>query len=85
MKYALVIAAVVTLGVAAPACADDVGIGVGVGPVGAGVTVGTSHYDRHERDRTTVIREHEPRDKTVIIKKDRDRHPDRKVIIHDDD
>jgi hypothetical protein len=86
MKNALVIATIATLGFAAPASADDVGVGVGVGPVGAGVTVGTGHYDgHHDRDRTTVIREHEPRDKTVIIKKDRDRRPDRKVIIHEDD
>jgi hypothetical protein len=41
-------------------------IGVGVGPVGAGVTVGQS--PNHER-RTTVIKEREPRDETVVIRK----------------
>jgi hypothetical protein len=32
-----------------------------------------------------VIKEREPRDKTVIIKKERDREPDRKVIIDHND
>ena len=36
---------------ATPALADDVG--VRVGPVGAGVTVGDGHHDR-DRDRTVV-------------------------------
>jgi hypothetical protein len=83
MRNALIIAAVATLGFAVPASADDVGVGVGVGPVGAGVTVGETHrgYER-DHDRTTVIKEREePRDKTVIIKRDHDREPDRKVII----
>ena len=48
MKYALVIAAVAAL--ATPAFADEVG--VRVGPVGAGVTVGEGHRD--------VVREHGP-------------------------
>ncbi len=69
MKYALVIAAVI--GVATPALADEVG--VRVGPVGAGVTVGESHDRDRDRDRTTVIKEHEPADRTTIIKKDHDR------------
>ena len=43
MKYALVIAAVAAL--ATPALAEEVGVGVGVGPVGAGVTVGEGHRD----------------------------------------
>ena len=43
MKYALVIAAVAAL--ATPALAEEVG--VRVGPVGAGVTVGAGH----DRDR----------------------------------
>ena len=66
MKKSLLIAAVIGA-IATPALADDVG--VRVGPVGAGVTVGESHdRDRdRDRDRTTVIRE-EPRDKTVIKK-----------------
>jgi hypothetical protein len=83
MKYVLMISAVAAIGFASPAFSDEVGVGVGVGPAGAGVTVGTSHD--HDR---TIIREHrhEPRDKTVIIKKEREHyHPDRKVIIHEDD
>ena len=66
--------------------------------MGAGVTVGESHndYDRdrvrektvikeHEpADRTTVIKKEEPRDETTIIKKEH-REPDTKVIVHDHD
>ena len=83
MKYALVIAAVAAL--ATPALADEVG--VKVGPVGAGVTVGEGHrdYDRdRDRDRTTVIKEREPRDSTVVIRKER-QEPRDKVIIHERD
>jgi hypothetical protein len=71
MKYALVIAAVAVL--ATPALAEEVG--VRVGPVGAGVTVGQSHdsYRDRDRDRTTVIREREPADRTTVIKRDHDR------------
>ncbi len=83
MKY-LIIATTAAL-LATPAMADD--IGVRVGPVGAGVTVGASpdHYDR-ERDRTTVIKE-QPRDtdRTTIIKKDREDGTESKTIIHHDD
>jgi hypothetical protein len=46
MKYALVVATVAAL--ATPALAEDVG--VRVGPVGAGVTVGEGHRD-YDRDR----------------------------------
>jgi hypothetical protein len=54
--------------IATPALADDVG--VRVGPVGAGVSVGESH-DR-DRDRT-VVKEREPdRDRTVIKKEHSD-------------
>ena len=66
--------------------ADEVG--VKVGPVGAGVTVGESHrdYDRdRDRDRTTIIREREPVDRTTVIKKE---HPDgveSKTVIHERD
>ncbi len=62
------------------ASAQDTRIGVGVGPVGAGVTVGQSP----SRERTTVIREREPRDETVIIRKER-REPSDKVIIRERD
>ena len=85
MKYALIIASVATLGLALPANADDARIGVGVGPVGAGVTVGSSHDRDHNRDRNVIVRDREPRDKTVIIHKDRDHDRDRgdKVIIRE--
>jgi hypothetical protein len=80
-KYLFVAAAVSAL--AAPAMADEVG--VRVGPVGAGVTVGQSQYDRdrdRDRDRTTVIKEREPReDRTTVIKKERDDGVETKTII----
>ena len=63
------------------ASAEEARVGVGVGPVGAGVTVGQS--PSHER-RTTVIREREPRDDTVVIRKER-RQPRDKVIIRERD
>jgi hypothetical protein len=71
MKYALVIAAVAAL--VTPALAEEVG--VRVGPVGAGVTVGESRdHDRdRDRNRTTVIKEREPAERTTVIRKDHDR------------
>jgi hypothetical protein len=79
-KYLL--AAAMTCAIATPVLADDVG--VRVGPVGAGVTVGESHeYRDRDRDRT-VIREHEPRDKTTVIKKD-ENGVRSKTVIHDRD
>jgi hypothetical protein len=81
MKTILILAAAgIALG-ASVATAEEARIGVGVGPVGAGVTVGQS--PSHER-RTTVIREREPRDETVVIRKER-REPREKVIIHERD
>ena len=82
MKFALAIIAAASICAAVPASAEDVGLRVG--PVGAGVTVGQDHRD-YDRDRTTVIRENDqPRDKTVIIKdRDRDREPETKTIIHE--
>jgi hypothetical protein len=82
MKRLLIIAAVAAL--ATPALADEVG--VRVGPVGAGVSVGEGHrdYDR-DRDRTTVIKEREPTDRTTVIKKDHDDGTRTKTIIHDRD
>lgn len=69
--------------IATPAFADEVG--VRVGPVGAGVTVGESHdrnWDRDHHD-TTVIKEREPTDRTTVIKKE-DSNGDRsKTVIHD--
>lgn len=82
-KHLLVAAAVGAL--AGPAVADEVG--VRVGPVGAGVTVGESHrdYDRdRDRDHTTVIKEHEPRDRTTIIKKEHGDGTESKTVIHHD-
>ena len=83
MKKHLFIAAAVSM-LAVPAMADEVG--VGVGPVGAGVTVGEGHrdYDRdRDRDRT-IIKENEPRDRTTIIKKERDDGVESKTTIHRD-
>jgi hypothetical protein len=55
--------------------------GEGAGPVGAGVTVGQSPtYER----RTTVIKEREPRDDSVVIRKER-REPRERVIIRERD
>jgi hypothetical protein len=81
-KYLL--AAAMTCAIATPVLADDVG--VRVGPVGAGVTVGESHeYRDRDRDRDrTVIREREPRDKTTVIKKD-ENGVRSKTVIHDRD
>lgn len=80
MKTLMLAAAGLTLA-ASVATAQDARIGVGVGPVGAGVTVGTS--PSNER-RTTIIREREPRDETVVIRKER-REPRDKVIIRERD
>ena len=84
MQKSLLIAAVIA-GIATPAFADEVG--VHVGPVGAGVTVGDHDRDRdRDRDRTTVIKEREPRDRTTVIKKeDEDGNRSKTVIHHDND
>jgi hypothetical protein len=72
-RFALVIASVAGICVAAPACAEEVG--VGVGPVG--VTVGAGHDD-HDRDvdkKVIIKKDHDEdgvREKKVIIKKDHD-------------
>ena len=81
MKKILIIAAAIGA-LAGPALADEVG--VRVGPVGAGVTVGETHRD-NDRDRDhdrTVVREHEPRDRTTIIKKEHGDGSDSKTVIH---
>jgi hypothetical protein len=86
-KYAL--AAAMMGVIAMPALADDVGVGVGVraGPVQGGATVGESHeYRDRDRDRTTVIKEHEPGDdRTTVIKKERDDGTRSKTVIHNRD
>jgi len=82
MKYALVIAAVAAL--ATPAFADEVG--VRVGPVGAGVTVGEGHRDvvrERDVDHTTVVKEREPAERTTVIKKDHDDGVREKTVIKD--
>ena len=80
MRTALIFA-VASLTLVAGASAQETRVGLGVGPVGAGVTVGQSpSYER----RTTVIRERQPRDETVVIRKER-REPREKVIIHERD
>jgi hypothetical protein len=82
-KYLFVVAAVSAL--AAPAMADEVG--VRAGPVGAGVTVGEDHRDLDRdrgRDHATVIKEHEPRDRDTVIKKERGDGVESKTTIHRD-
>jgi hypothetical protein len=79
MRKSLFVAAVIGV-VASPAFADEVG--VRVGPVGAGVSVGEVH-DR-DRDRTTVIKEREPRDSTTVIKKEDEDGNRSKTVIHHD-
>ena len=78
----LLLATAAACALAAPALADEVG--VRVGPVGAGVTVGESrdHYRDRDRETTVIRREREPREQTTIIK--REREPADKVIIHRD-
>ena len=83
MRKSLLVAAVIGA-VASPAFADEVG--VRVGPVGAGVSVGEVHdHDRdRDRDRTTIIKEREPRDLTTVIKKEDADGERTKTIIHHD-
>ena len=88
MKFCFAaIATVALIGTALPACAEE--IGVGVGPVG--VTVGQSHGDRdvvREREVVRDRRVHRDRDTVVIRRGDRDRdldHNRRRVIIDHDD
>nr|WP_300183138.1 hypothetical protein [Bradyrhizobium sp.] len=81
MKYLIIAMSLL----AAPALADE--IGVHAGPVGAGVTVGQSpEYRDHDRDRTTVIKEREPRetDRTTVIKKEHGDGTESKTVIHHD-
>jgi hypothetical protein len=83
MRKSLFVAAVIGI-IATPALAEDVG--VRVGPVGAGVSVGEVHdHDRdRDRDRTTVIKEREPRDSTTVIKKEDENGDRSKTVIHHD-
>jgi hypothetical protein len=78
----LIVAALSAL--ATPALADDVG--VRVGPVSAGVSVGESHDRHRDRARATVIKEREPAERTTVINKDHDDDGVRsKTIIKDRD
>jgi hypothetical protein len=80
MKHVLMLATLVAI--ATPALADDVG--VRVGPVGAGVTIGEGHDRDRDRDRT-VIKEREPdRDRTTVIKKEHSDGDETKTVIHHD-
>lgn len=84
MKKILLIAAA-TCALAAPALADEVG--VRVGPVGAGVTVGEGHrdYDRDRVQEKTIIKRDEPGERTTVIKKERGDGVESKTVIHHDD
>ena len=81
-RVAILLVASATL-CCAPAFAEEVGVGVGVGPVGAGVTIG-SGPDRVVREKE-VVREREPRDKVIIEKERRPEVIEKKTIIKDRD
>lgn len=82
MRKYLFAAAMVTA-IAAPAFADEVG--VHVGPVGAGVTVGQApEYRDRDRNRTTVIKEREPAERKTVIKKEDEFGNRSKTVIHHD-
>jgi hypothetical protein len=84
MRKVLLIAAA-TCALAVPALAEDVG--VRVGPVGAGVTVGEGHrdYDRDRVQEKTVIKKDEPEGRTTVIKKERSDGVESKTVIHQND
>ena len=84
MRKLLIVAAAMGA-IATPALAEDVG--VRVGPVGAGVSVGESrdHVRDVDRDRTTIVREREPTDRTTVIKKENEDGDRTKTVIHHDD
>jgi hypothetical protein len=77
MKTIVFLAAPAGVALTGPALAEDVGVGVGVGPVGAGVTVGAGHDGYRDHDRTVIHDRREPRDKTVVI------HPSRRRLNGD--
>ena len=83
MKKYLVAAAFAAV-VASPVFADE--LGVHVGPVGAGVTVGETRDPAVvERERTTVVKERPATESTTVIKKeDADGNRSKTVIHHDD-
>lgn len=81
-KFALIAATAAVL--ATPAMADEVG--VHVGPVGAGVTVGAAPDYRDRERTTTIVKEREPRDtdRTTVIKKESSDGVESKTVIHHD-
>jgi hypothetical protein len=81
MKKVFFAAAMITA-LSCPAMADDVG--VRVGPVSAGVTVGEGHDHNRDRDRDVVVKEREPHDKTTVIKKEDEDGNRSKTVIHRD-
>ena len=84
MRKLLIVAAAIGA-IATPALAEDVG--VRVGPVGAGVSVGESrdHVRDVDRDSTTIVKEREPTDRTTVIKKENEDGDRTKTVIHHDD
>lgn len=80
-KALLIVAATCAVAVAAPAMAEDVGV-----KVAPGVTVGESHrdYDRDRAREKTVIKQHEPGDRTTVIKKERGDGVESKTVVHRD-
>ncbi len=79
-KYLFIVAA--ACAISAPAMAEDVG--VHVGPVGAGVTVGAAPEYRDRDRNTTVVKERRPADRTTVIKKESGDGMDSKTVIHHD-
>ena len=81
MKTGLILLAAAGMGLVANiANAEDVRVGVGAGPVGAGVTMGEGQRD----ERHAAVRNREPRDSSVVIRKDR-REPRDRTVIHERD
>ena len=77
--FVIATVALAGISVVQPAGAEE--FGVGVGPAGVGVTVGSGHgYRDREVIRERVYRDR-GRDETVVIKRHRDYDPDRRVII----
>jgi hypothetical protein len=66
-----------------PAFAEGVGVGVRVGPVGVGATVG-SGQDRVVREKE-VVREREPREKVIVKERHEPTVVEKKTIIKDHD
>ena len=89
MKLAVTIIAAgivgVGVGFVVPAFADDAHVGVGVGPVGAGVTIGSDHHRDYDRDTHTKIVTRPVHEHTTVIKKERHEPRERTIIREDRD